>query len=502
METTYFTFLHEIVAQAGQNITGIFQGIVDVNADFRSYHQVFLAYSSGFGVGGWIFYIAMILIVIGIVGCLFTALIYLIRRTTKHIKDGMNINDLQDENERLHLELYRLQRLELGSHYMNTPTPAGLPQPQQEKDESLLEKRFPRLSQIDEKYPSGMLQINIPEEEAGIDLAEICARFQNFACNSCGLFYSITTVRSFISSLGASKLLILEGISGTGKTSLPYAMGRFFQNDAHICAVQPSWRDKSELIGYYNDFTKRFFETEFLCALYESNYNDATNFIVLDEVNLARIEYYFADILSLMETPNKNIASLQVIPNPEPSDPKLLQNGSIKIPQNLYFIGTANNDESTFSITDKVYDRAMVLEFEAKEKPFQAPISKPLPLPFSYLETLFENAKKQRPLSAANKANFDALLERVFEMFGVNLGNRVMKQIESFVPCYVECGGTETEALDFLFRTKIMKKVVTKMQTTSQDAIETLDKEIVNLFGDDSFIISRSYLQKIRKGIR
>ena len=91
--------------------------------------------------------------------------------------------------------------------------------------------------------------------------------------------------------------MILEGISGTGKTSLPYAMGKFFGNDAAIISVQPSWRDRSEMVGYLNEFTKKFNETD-LKELYETTYREDLNFIVLDELNLARIEYYFAEFLS------------------------------------------------------------------------------------------------------------------------------------------------------------------------------------------------------------
>ena len=101
----------------------------------------------------------------------------------------------------------------------------------------------------------------------------------------------------FFQDLHPSKTMILEGISGTGKTSLPYAMGKFFGNDSKIIAVQPSWRDRAEMIGYLNEFTKKFNETEFLEAIYESTYRDDICIIVLDEMNLARVEYYFAELL-------------------------------------------------------------------------------------------------------------------------------------------------------------------------------------------------------------
>ena len=80
-------------------------------------------------------------------------------------------------------------------------------------------------------------------------------------------------IRCFIASFAASRLIIMQGISGTGKTSLAYAFGKFVQNDACIIPVQPSWRERSDLLGYFNEFTKRFNETELLEKIYEAQYN-------------------------------------------------------------------------------------------------------------------------------------------------------------------------------------------------------------------------------------
>ena len=156
--------------------------------------------------------------------------------------------------------------------------------------------------------------------------------------------------------------MILEGISGTGKTSLPYAMGKFFGHDSHIIAVQPSWRDRAEMMGYLNEFTKKFNETEFLESIYETTYRNDPNFVVLDEMNLARVEYYFAEFLSLLEMPDTDQWLIDIVPDTQPGDPNHLVKGKMLLPQNVWFIGTANKDDSTFTITDKVYDRATPIE--------------------------------------------------------------------------------------------------------------------------------------------
>ena len=101
-------------------------------------------------------------------------------------------------------------------------------------------------------------------------LEEICINFRNYAASKLGLYYELEVMKQVFASFGAAKMLILQGISGTGKTSIPYAFGQFIQNPSVICSVQPSWRDRTELFGYYNDFTKKYTETDFLKTLYES----------------------------------------------------------------------------------------------------------------------------------------------------------------------------------------------------------------------------------------
>ncbi|UKI51074.1 MAG: hypothetical protein L6U99_07070 [Clostridium sp.] len=150
-------------------------------------------------------------------------------------------------------------------------------------------------------------------------------------------------------------------------------MGKFFQHDTSIISVQPSWRDRAELLGYLNEFTKKFNETDFLKSVYAAGYSDTINIIVLDEMNLARVEYYFAEFLSIMEMPDINEWKIDLVPSTDPTDPHNLINGKLMIPQNVWFVGTANKDDSTFTITDKVYDRAVTLAINQKAQYIDAP---------------------------------------------------------------------------------------------------------------------------------
>ena len=223
--------------------------------------------------------------------------------------------------------------------------------------------RFPKLTLVDQKY----MDYVQPVFDDQITLEELVDCYRRFACTQMHLYYSEEIIRRFVAGMSASKLLVLEGISGTGKTSLPHSFSRFLENPATMVSVQPSYRDRTELLGYFNEFSKRFNETEFLRSLYEANYRQEPSMIILDEMNLARIEYYFAEMLSVLEMPSHDEWVVDLVPTGWENDPKLLFGGKIRVPDSIWFVGTANNDDSTFTITDKVYDRAIPIEINERK---------------------------------------------------------------------------------------------------------------------------------------
>ncbi|MBQ8230231.1 MAG: AAA family ATPase, partial [Clostridia bacterium] len=140
--------------------------------------------------------------------------------------------------------------------------------------------------------------------DESVTLKGFCEAFRNYACSKLRLYYSIDDIRRFIAGLAVTKILILQGMSGTGKTSLAYAFGEFLENSSTVVPVQPMWKERTDLVGYYNEFTKRFNETTLLQKMYEANYSKDIYITILDEMNIARVEYYFAEFLSLLELPN------------------------------------------------------------------------------------------------------------------------------------------------------------------------------------------------------
>ena len=161
----------------------------------------------------------------------------------------------------------------------------------EDKNAQTDESRFFMLTQIDEIYKD----YQPPHYTNKIGLEELCNQFRNFMSYKLKLYYNISDIRRFIASLSVSKTMILQGMSGTGKTSLAYAFGEFLQNPTTVVPIQPMWKERTDLIGYYNEFTKKFNEGVLLQKIYEANYTDEIYVTVLDEMNIARIEYYFAE---------------------------------------------------------------------------------------------------------------------------------------------------------------------------------------------------------------
>lgn len=361
----------------------------------------------------------------------------------------------------------------------------------------LTEVRFPKLCTVDFEYTHGMH----PQQEFrnNYSLEELCANFRNFAASRLGLFYELEVIRQTFACFGAAKLMILQGISGTGKTSLPYALGQFFKNPSLICSVQPSWRDRTELFGYYNDFTKKYSETEFLKSLYEAHYYDGVRIFILDEMNIARVEYYFAEMLSILEIPRADERYVSVVSSRADNDPAKMVDGKVWIPDNVFYVGTINNDDSTFAVADKVYDRAIPIDLDDRANPFEAPDSEPVPVQMEYLMQLYSDAKAKYPLSETRLMELDKLDRYLIDHFRLTFGNRILKQMRDFVPCYVACGGTEVDGLDFMFAKKILRKFESLGLGFIRDEIDGLVEYLNHVYGEENFKISKAYLARLKK---
>ena len=360
------------------------------------------------------------------------------------------------------------------------------------------DSRFVKLTQVDKDYEISS-EFTVMQSSDMVNLPELIDRFIKYSASQLHLYYTKEIIARFFAGMATSKVLILEGISGTGKTSLPYAMGKFFNKETSIISVQPSWRDRAELLGYLNEFTKKFNETDFLKAVYQAGYSDKPNFIFLDEMNLARIEYYFAEFLSVMEMPDVHEWKIDLVPASEPSDPKLLINGKLFINQNTWFIGTANKDDSTFTITDKVYDRATPIVINNKAELIDCDYTNNVQMTFDYLDELFKKAQAEITMSTKVMDSFKKVDEYIQQNFKIAFGNRIMKQIKLFVPVYVACGFTEVQGLDYMLANKILRKFESLNLSFLHNELDGLIELLDKLFGKNSFKVSIEYIEDLKK---
>ena len=362
------------------------------------------------------------------------------------------------------------------------------------------EKVFPTLSRLDAEHEGFVIETI---ETDDITLEELCERFRNYLCKEEKLYFEIDIIRFFISGFAASHFEILEGLSGTGKSSLPRYFAKFANGRVLFMPVQATWRDKSNILGFFNEFSTTYNETDFLVELYHANYNpDELHFFVLDEMNISRVEYYFADLLSVLEYP-KDQWKLKVMQLPYDFLPPMkLENGIIQIPTNSYFVGTANKDDSTFTITDKVYDRAITIEFNDKNLPFEVEgNAERINLSASKIHSLYDAAiaNADNRMTEEDLKKLNTVCEYVYEEFGIAIGNRIMNQIINIVPVFVACGGTKESAIDFMISKKLVSKVEGRFEEYVKEALNGLLKLLNQTYGAGVLKITERTVASIMK---
>ena len=204
-----------------------------------------------------------------------------------------------------------------------------------------------------------------------------------------GLVFHDRVVNAFHTGLkvaDASPLVVLAGISGTGKSLLPQLYARAAGMNFLPLAVQPRWDSPQDMLGFYNYMEKRYKATEFARLLWQydirnnpearkafgAESNLPMNLVLLDEMNIARVEYYFSDFLSKLEIRRTEPGSAEIeIEGGVPTGADKAEGKSDGIQslrrlfpgRNTLFVGTMNEDESTQTLSDKVIDRSNVIRF-------------------------------------------------------------------------------------------------------------------------------------------
>ena len=345
---------------------------------------------------------------------------------------------------------------------------------------------FPAMSEIDNNRDS---HIRV-EYQTVVGLKDFASELQHriAQAESIELYYPIEDIRVLLAGLAMSQLHVFQGISGTGKTSLAKAFAKAIGGFCTDITVQAGWRDRDDLLGHYNAFEKKFYEKDCLQALYRAQttqWQDSCNVILLDEMNLSRPEQYFAEFLSALEKNDENERLISLSETALPNAPRMLINGrQIKVPKNIWFIGTANHDETTNELADKTYDRAHVMTLPKQDHRFEIKKYQKVGYSYSSLQRAFDKACDQ--FAPQVRKLLDTLTQgeltlQLNENFALGWGNRFERQAFRFIPVMLASGATEGEALDHLLSTRVMRQgKVTGRYDVNADTVRSLKDALEN----------------------
>ena len=465
------------------------------------YIKILNFYKDDFSGAEWIFVCLAILLIVLILGGIIFLVYFLVRKYLRFRKTLVEQESLLEEVADLNKEVNNLMKEKQDILAMKVsqlglkPGEEATEEVGEEEKVDVTDSRFAKLTAIDEEYKN----YKIKNYNNSFTLEELVELFRNFAASKLKLYYTTEMIRIFISALASTRLVILQGISGTGKTSLAYAWGKFLKHDSCVASVQPSWRDRTELFGYFNEFTKKFNETEVLKELYLAGYTDDIYTIILDEMNISRVEYYFAEMLSILEMPNKDEWIVELVSSSWKTDPKRIKEGKLKIPPNCWYIGTINNDDSTFMVTDKVYDRAMPIDINDKGQVFDPVDTEAQDINYSYLDKLFQEGIQNNQMSEDTLNKIEEMDNYVIKHFRIAFGNRIVMHMKKFVPIYVACGGDEVAGVDYFLARKVLRKFEQLNISYIRDEIDGYIEFLDKLFGKGKMKECEEYLLRLKK---
>lgn len=297
-----------------------------------------------------------------------------------------------------------------------------------------------------------------------------------------GYLISVVELANFFLAMTVSPLVILSGISGTGKSLLPRKFAKQTKSKFHSIPVQPQWSDNSDLFGFVPTLTPtKFVEGKLIMSLRDAHLHpDKLVIAMLDEMNLAPIEHYFSDFLSVAESRERKGAKigsdplpieLPAVPTAEQCDPEADLRG-IELPSNLRVIGTANMDETTHSFSPKVLDRAFTIEFDDPDLTSFASGAAAGTATFEALSNTVinpANAISVLEASAVNQELFEHIAQRLSEIqdilspAGIKFGYRTRDAILLYLHFWRQFGLSDImsgcAALDLCILQKILPKV-------------------------------------------
>ncbi len=320
-----------------------------------------------------------------------------------------------------------------------------------------------------------------------------------------GLEYSQRVVRAFHTAMKVNEttqMTVLAGISGTGKSQLPrqYAAGMgigFLQ-----VPVQPRWDSPQDLMGFYNYIEGHFRPTDMARALYHlDQFNDPEDsqdlqdrmlMILLDEMNLARVEYYFSDFLSRLESrPRGDQVKDKRLRKDSVIELEIPMPGGASAPRvfpgyNLLFAGTMNEDESTQSLSEKVVDRANVLRFSAPKKIRVAKAADDIPMPQALTRTRWSKWVRQPEHLGSEKQRVEDYVDGLVNLMASlqrPFGHRLGLAMISYAANYPELNGGHDPRVPIADQVEM--RLLPKLRGVDVDAFEHEIKTLADFVRED-----------------
>ena len=204
-------------------------------------------------------------------------------------------------------------------------------------------------------------------------------------------------------------------------------------------------------------------------------------------------------MLSILEMPNKDEWIVELVSSAWDDDPKNIKDGKLKIPPNVWYIGTINNDDSTFMVTDKVYDRAMPIDINDKGKVFTPIEMDAMDINYSYLDQLFSTAMQEHQVSEETLAKIEQMDDYTIKHFRIAFGNRIVAHMKKFVPVFVACGGDEIEGVDYFMAKKVLRKFEQLNISYIRDEITPYIDFLDKTFGKGKMKECIDYMMRLKK---
>lgn len=346
-------------------------------------------------------------------------------------------------------------------------------------------------------------------------------------CDSYGLSFNPRIIKAFHTSLKTaewSPLTVLAGVSGTGKSELPRLYSHFGGLYYEPLSVQPNWDSQESMLGYFNSIDNRFDAQPVLRFLAQSQKSrteekpgvpgypglrDRLCLVLLDEMNLAHPELYFAEFLSKLEL--RRGKKGQDVPSLPVKIGAGMKPYDLKLGRNVLWAGTMNQDETTKSLSDKVLDRSVIIYFprptDLKRRRKLTPLdddNRGADLPIKTWQKWLSQESGFSDEEIQPYKSFIETMNAALEVAGRAIGHRVWQSIEYYMAnypdvCNASDNGTKKRGMHIAFEDQLVQKVMPKLRgidTRGRSRDECLDKirgQIVDGINGDGFNIAQDF---------